>query len=79
MSFVTTDHRAERDAFLRLALGRRSRSHRARAMARQCEADGNLRLYREWTADADDMWRKAHRALGFARREAAYIETSTGD
>lgn len=74
MPFVTADRTAERDAFLRLALGRRSRAHRSRQLAREAEASGDLALYREWTADAKDMWAKAKRSLDFARREAAHVE-----
>jgi hypothetical protein len=70
--FVTRDHKAEKDAWVRLARGRMHRSIEYRRWALEAAAAGKLDKYREYRAEARRAHDGAWNALTFARLEASY-------
>jgi hypothetical protein len=71
-AFVTRDHVAEKNAWVRAARGRHRRFIGYRKWAEEAERVGRLEDYRRYSAEAKRQRAAAYEALSFARLEASY-------
>lgn len=70
--FVTRDHVAEKNAFVRLARGRMRRAIGYRKWALEARAEGKRQMASEYNAESRRQIKRAWDAMSFARLEASY-------